>query len=263
MNRRARVDDLDRLFSPNSVVVIGASSQEGRIGHTVLRKLLQYGYPGDVFAVNPKADAILGSECFASIAEAPSNIDLAIVCVPAAAVADAVRDAADAGVGAAVIITDDLGRDPRLPGPLRDLAEVVQSRDIRVLGPNTVGYTSLQADGTGIWASFRRHRGVPGLPGLDSGVAIVGQGGGLTSHLGETMLRDRMVTPLTIWLLRRRSARSGSSSRAHEAVPSSSGPFARSRPPARRWSCFLSPGRRKAAAPPACTPGPSPAGWTS
>src|SRR3990172_4337789 len=77
---------LDYFFNPSSVAVIGASREEGKIGHNVLQNIIKFGYKGRVFPVNKKAEDILGLRCYSSVLDITEVVDLAVVVVPSAAV---------------------------------------------------------------------------------------------------------------------------------------------------------------------------------
>jgi hypothetical protein len=80
----ADVASMRPVLAPRTVAVVGASTRPGSVGHEVLRNILQSGFTGDVYAVNPKHDVVLGVECVASPHDLPAANDLAVVAVPAA-----------------------------------------------------------------------------------------------------------------------------------------------------------------------------------
>ena len=80
------------LLQPSSIAVIGASSQEGKVGHDILKNLLTQGYAGKVFPVNVKGGEIMGKKVFASVREILDSIDLAIIVIPASVVPEALRE---------------------------------------------------------------------------------------------------------------------------------------------------------------------------
>ncbi|MCG8694619.1 MAG: CoA-binding protein, partial [Minwuiales bacterium] len=86
---------LDRLFAPRSIAVVGASASPEKAGYQMLKSLA--GFPGDLYPINPKADRILGFPAYPSLADAPSDIDLVILTIPAAACVGALEEAAAAG----------------------------------------------------------------------------------------------------------------------------------------------------------------------
>ena len=80
---------MDRLFNPRSVAVVGATPKDGKIGNTLLKNLMHF--EGDVYAVNPKYDEVLGFRCYPSIESIPEEVDLAVVAVPYNYVLDVLR----------------------------------------------------------------------------------------------------------------------------------------------------------------------------
>jgi len=131
---------LHPLFAPRSVAVVGAGRGPGGIGHAVLRSIVDGGYTGRLHPINPHADQIAGLECFPSLSEAPKPVDLAVIAVPAASVLDTIKDAAVAGVRAAVILSSgfgesgESGRDRQ-----RELVRVARAAGLRLVGPNCLG----------------------------------------------------------------------------------------------------------------------------
>ena len=72
-----------RIMQPDAVAVIGASAEEGKIGNSVMRNLIDGGYEGAIYPVHPRAESILDHTCYASVTEVPGDIDIAIFCIPA------------------------------------------------------------------------------------------------------------------------------------------------------------------------------------
>ncbi|MBW0089245.1 acetate--CoA ligase family protein [Pseudonocardia sp. KRD-184] len=163
---------LDALFAPKGIAVVGASRDPGKLGATMARSLAGFG--GHLALVNPRDDTM-----HPSVAAAADDgpVDLAIVCVPAAASAAVVAEAAAAGAGAAVVCG---GGFAEAGGPgagyQADLAAVVAGTRIRLLGPNTSGFLAPHA---GVTASF-----VPGVAQVRPGrVAVVAASGGVNHVL--------------------------------------------------------------------------------
>jgi acyl-CoA synthetase (NDP forming) len=134
--------DLASLYSPRSVVVIGASRQPGKLGHDVMVECARLGFAGSIVGVNPHADAELlaGWPLVRSLDELSDAPDLALLAVPAAAVLDAVSACARAGVRAAVIAAAGLGELGGDGARLEDrIARVARAAGMRLLGPNGFG----------------------------------------------------------------------------------------------------------------------------
>ncbi|MEM1532782.1 MAG: CoA-binding protein, partial [Desulfurococcaceae archaeon] len=86
------------LFNPRSVAVIGASREPTKVGYTLLKNIINSGYGGNIYPVNPKADEVLGLKCYKSISEVPSEVDLAVIAVPAQAVIEVAEECGRRGV---------------------------------------------------------------------------------------------------------------------------------------------------------------------
>jgi acetyltransferase len=133
--------DLDRLFRPASIAILGASEDFVKISGRPLKFLLDKGYPGKIFPVNPKYERVAGLTCYPSVSAIPEPVDLAIVAVPAAAVPDALGDCVARGVGSAVVFSSgfaEVGEEGRrLQG---QVAELARGSGLRLCGPNTVGF---------------------------------------------------------------------------------------------------------------------------
>jgi acetyl coenzyme A synthetase (ADP forming)-like protein len=131
---------LDAIFAPRAVAVIGASPDPARLGHRVLRNIIDHGYAGRILPIHPRATAILGLPSYPKVSVAPGPIDLAVVVVPARAVLDVVEDCGRAGVAGLVVISAGF---KEVGGPGRaleqQLLERVRHHGMRMIGPNCLG----------------------------------------------------------------------------------------------------------------------------
>ena len=131
---------LETFFSPRSVAVIGASREVGKIGYDVLHNLIEYGYAGKIYPVNPKADNLLGLPCFKSVRDIPGEVDLAVLVIPAKFCLDAARDCAAKKVPALIIITAGFKEAGREGAELeRKVVEIASASGMRIIGPNCLG----------------------------------------------------------------------------------------------------------------------------
>jgi len=171
-----------RLLRPNTIAVIGAAREPTKIGHQVLRNILEAGFPRDkVFPVNPKAQEILGLRCYPSVKDVPEEIDLVIVTVPARIVPQVLRDCAEKRVKAVAIITSGFKEVGNVEAEL-ELVKIAKEGGFRILGPNIVGLCDTVK---GVNASFCQ-----GLP-LPGDVAFITQSGALAIALvGWTKLKS-------------------------------------------------------------------------
>lgn len=143
---------LGLFFDPQSVAVVGASRQPGKVGHEVLSNLLRGGYAGRIIPVNPRAESIEGLACAPSLGAIGAPPDLVVITVPAQAVPQVIEECGRVQVRAVVIITSGF----REAGPAgadleRSVVETARAAGIRVLGPNCLGVMSTP---TGLNASF-------------------------------------------------------------------------------------------------------------
>ncbi|MCF7860114.1 acetate--CoA ligase family protein [Patescibacteria group bacterium] len=130
--------NLKALFEPHSVAVVGASTRSGSVGSDTLHNLIDAGYKGKIYPVNPKAKSLNSLKCYSSLSEIKKKIDLVLIIVPAAVVATILREAGELKIPAAIIISAgfrDAGRDD-LEQEIKDIAH---QYNIAVLGPNCLG----------------------------------------------------------------------------------------------------------------------------
>ncbi|MFN3614606.1 MAG: CoA-binding protein, partial [Rubrimonas sp.] len=162
------VRNLDRLLTPRSVALVGATDRPGAIGRVVMERLLAGGFAGPVGLVNPGRDAVLGRPCARRIADLPFAPDLGVVTTPPAAAPGVIAQLGAAGARAAVVIT--AGVDG--PSGLRQaMLDAARPFTLRVLGPNCIG---LQNPALGLDASFAHLLAGPGdLALLSQSGAIV------------------------------------------------------------------------------------------
>ena len=95
---------MNRLMHPRAIAVIGASEQEGKIGNSVMKNLVNGGFEGEIYPVNPKAAEILGKKVYADVSDLPDGVDVAVFAIPAKFVPDTIAKVGDKGIAAAVMI---------------------------------------------------------------------------------------------------------------------------------------------------------------
>jgi acetyltransferase len=165
---------LDKLFSPRSVVVVGASPREKSPGHAVLKNLRNGGFQGSIHLVNPQYDEIAGIRAVKSYEALTEPPDLAIIGVPPAAVPGVVAAAAAKGTAAAIILTAGLGHGP---GSYADeCGKIARAHGLRLVGPNCIGVLVPQAK---LNASFAASMPRPG------DLALISQSGAIAAGLVE------------------------------------------------------------------------------
>ncbi len=134
---------LKSFFEPSSVAVIGASREPGKLGHEIFRNIMDAGYKGSLYPINPKAPDVLGIKCYTSIKDVPSEVELAVIIVPARFVPSVISDCGTKGVKAAVVISGGFGETGTSGAELeRQLVETAKKAGIRIVGPNCQGVNS-------------------------------------------------------------------------------------------------------------------------
>jgi len=132
---------LDSLFKPDSIAVVGASNTPGKIGHSVVKNLIESGFEGAIYPINPKEDVIQGLTAYPTVADVSGSIDTAVLTVPAKFVLGVTEECGKKGVKSLIIISSGFSE-----VGLRDLenqiVETAHSYNMRILGPNIVGVLS-------------------------------------------------------------------------------------------------------------------------
>ncbi|WP_431920875.1 GNAT family N-acetyltransferase [Nonomuraea jabiensis] len=165
---------LARVLAPRSVAVIGASRNERAIGHKVLRNLIDGGFAGAIYPVNPQATEVAGLTCHAKVL---GGVDLVIVAVPARHVLQVARDCADAGVAGLVVLTSGFAEAGQRDME-SELLTICRSAGMRLVGPNCLGVINT---GARLNASFLPDHPVPGR------VALMSQSGAVGAALLERL----------------------------------------------------------------------------
>jgi acetyl coenzyme A synthetase (ADP forming)-like protein len=160
---------MNKLMHPRSVAVIGASNEAGKIGNSVMRNLVDGGYAGEIYPINPKASEVLGRAAYASIGDVPDDVDVAVFAIPAKFVVGAVREVGAKGVPVAVLIPSGFAETGNVELQ-EELVTAARESGVRLLGPNIYGYYSTHDN---LCATFCTPFDVKG------GVALTSQSGGI------------------------------------------------------------------------------------
>ncbi|MCE7002777.1 acetate--CoA ligase family protein [Kibdelosporangium philippinense] len=160
---------MTKMMNPTAVAVIGASDQDGKIGNSVMKNLINGGYQGGIHPINPKADEIMGRKAYKSVKDIPGDVDVAVFAIPAKFVPAALEECGDKGIPAAVLIPSGFAETGN--HELQDeIVEIAERRNIRMLGPNIYGYYYTPQN---LCATFCTPYDVKG------GVALTSQSGGI------------------------------------------------------------------------------------
>ncbi len=175
---------LEALFRPGSVAVIGASREENKIGHAVLSNLLESGFGGRVYPINPKADEILGLRCYPDLKAIEEKVDLVVIVIPAQAVLDSIEACARARAKSVIVITAgfrETGREGLQAE--RRMTGIARKHGMRILGPNCLGLID-----TGTPANLSFAAGMP----RSGRIAFMSQSGALCTSILDIALAQEV-----------------------------------------------------------------------
>ncbi|MCW8945203.1 MAG: bifunctional acetate--CoA ligase family protein/GNAT family N-acetyltransferase [Sedimenticola sp.] len=166
---------LDTLFSPKSIAVFGASEKTDSVGTRVFKNLIQAGFKGELYPINPSHKSVQGHTCYKAIADIEHGIDLAVIASPAKTVPSIIRQCGEQGVHSAVILTAGF----RETGPAgarmeQSILETARHYNLRLVGPNCLG---IMRPNVGLDATFLE------TPAPAGGLALVSQSGALCTAI--------------------------------------------------------------------------------
>jgi len=169
------VRQMNRIMKPDAVAVIGASAENGKIGNSIMKNLINGGYQGEIYPIHPSATEILGKKAYKSVKDVPGTIDVAVFAIPAKFVAPALIEVGEKKIPGAVLIPSGFAETGNVAGQEEVLA-VARKYDIRLMGPNIYGFYYTPKH---LCATFCTAYDVRGTTALSSqsggiGMAIVG-----------------------------------------------------------------------------------------
>jgi len=162
-------------LNPRSVAVVGASRVEGKVGYVVLKNIVDGGYQGKIYPVNPNAESILGLKCYPRVSDIGEIVDMAVIVVPAERVLEVAEDCGAAGVKILVVISAGF-KEIGIEGAKREseLVAIAKKYGMRVLGPNCLGYINTSIGLNATFANLMPPRGH---------ISFISQSGALLSAL--------------------------------------------------------------------------------
>ncbi|MBA3012496.1 MAG: bifunctional acetate--CoA ligase family protein/GNAT family N-acetyltransferase [Desulfobacula sp.] len=175
---------LQRLFNPKSVAVIGASEKSGSVGFSILKNLVQSGFKGDIFPVNPKYKRLMGLACLSSVQEIVSGVDLAVIATPIHTAPEIVEACGRKGFAGAVIVSSG-GREIGEKGQKIEarILEKAREYNMRIIGPNCLGIVNTS------WSLNASFAHLPPLPGK---IAFLSQSGAVCTSVLDMALRENV-----------------------------------------------------------------------
>jgi len=172
--------DISFFFNPKSIAVIGASETEGKVGNTVLNNIINSGYNGKIYPINPKAHEICDLPCYKNVLEVPEDIDIAIFVIPGKFVNRAAEECGKKGVKGLIIVSagfKEIGGE----GVEREeeLIKIGKTYNMRMLGPNCLGFIGLNYNGS--FAAETPKKG---------GIAMISQSGAMLTAMMDLSMNE-------------------------------------------------------------------------
>ena len=169
------VRDMNRIMKPDAVAVIGASDEAGKIGNSVMKNLINGGYKGKIYPINPGAGTIMGLPAYKSVKDVPGTIDVAVFAIPAKFVAQALTEVGEKKIPGAVLIPSGFAETGNVAGQ-EEIQAVGRKYGVRLMGPNIYGFYYTWKN---LCATFCTAYDVKGHAALSSqsggiGMAIIG-----------------------------------------------------------------------------------------
>jgi acetyltransferase len=134
------MDNLENLFNPKSIAIVGATEEKGKVGNALSENILNLGYSGDVFLVNPKHQTLFEKKCYSALEEIEEDVDLAIIAIPAKFVSEVIKNASGKVKNFVIISAgfSEIGGE----GAEREkeILEIAEKNNLNILGPNCLGF---------------------------------------------------------------------------------------------------------------------------
>ncbi len=178
------IEKLKNIFEPKSIAVIGASGREGSIGYALMRNLIQGGFKGAIYPINPKYEYIWDVPAYPSVQAIKEQFDIAVIAAPISTAPQIIKECVDSGASGAVIISAG-GKEAGTKGKQIESAIKAEAKDsgIRIIGPNCIGVISTHSFLNASFAS-----GTP-LPGK---MAFVSQSGAICTSIIDLSIKEKM-----------------------------------------------------------------------
>jgi len=173
---------LDAIFRPRSVAVIGASNTPGKVGYILTRNMIESGYSGKLWPINPRSDSIQGLKTHKTIGEVPEDVDLAVIAIPSSLVLQVAEECGIKGVKALIVITAGFKETGHEGALLEEqLIEVGRKYNMRIQGPNCLGLINTE---TNLNLSF-----APAMPKLGK-IGFISQSGALGTAVLDWVIQE-------------------------------------------------------------------------
>ncbi|MGB6563204.1 MAG: acetate--CoA ligase family protein, partial [Candidatus Binataceae bacterium] len=166
---------MNRIMRPAAIAVIGASAEDGKIGNSVMKNLINGGFEGEIYPIHPKLPEVMGRKAYRSVKEVPGEIDVAVFAIPAPLVAGALKECGEKKIPGAVLIPSGFAETGNVELQ-SEIVKIGRQYNVRLMGPNIYGFYYLPRK---LCATFCTPYDVVGKAALSSqsggvGMAIVG-----------------------------------------------------------------------------------------
>ncbi|MGZ6193901.1 MAG: acetate--CoA ligase family protein, partial [Candidatus Binataceae bacterium] len=166
---------MNRIMRPGAIAVIGASAEDGKIGNSVMKNLINGGFEGEIYPIHPKLPEVMGRKAYRSVKEVPGEIDVAVFAIPAPLVAGALKECGEKKIPGAVLIPSGFAETGNVELQ-NEIVKIGRQYNVRLMGPNIYGFYYLPRK---LCATFCTPYDVLGKAALSSqsggvGMAIVG-----------------------------------------------------------------------------------------
>jgi acetyltransferase len=179
------IRQLDAILKPKSVAVIGASTSPDKMGHEILKNIIDSGFEGTVYPINPKADVILDLACHKRVKDIAEAPDMAVIIIPARFVPQAVQECGEAGVKGAVIITGGFSEAGNEGEVLQNqVVDTAQKFGVRIIGPNCQGVNNPHHPLCASWP----------LLTYQGKIALISQSGTVGAAMMDGLSEDKLGT---------------------------------------------------------------------
>jgi acyl-CoA synthetase (NDP forming) len=169
------VTAMNRIMRPKAVAVIGASSEAGKIGNSVMKNLINGGYQGKIYPIHPKDAEILGYQAYRSVKDVPDEIDAAVFAIPGKLVAGALRECGEKKIAGAILIPSGFAETGNIEGQ-EELQRIGREYNIRLMGPNIYGFYYTPSNLCATFCTAYDFKGSTALSSQSGGIgmAIIG-----------------------------------------------------------------------------------------
>jgi len=177
------IENIDRMFQPQSIAVIGASEKKESIGAAIMENLIKGGFKGNIYPINPNHKSICKIKAHPSILDIHTPLDLAVIATPIISVPHIVRECVEAGTAGAVIISAG-GKETGAQGKNLEhmIKKEIKDSDLRIIGPNCLGIISTKSK---VNASFASHMPLPGK------MAFISQSGAICTSILDLSIKEK------------------------------------------------------------------------